>query len=115
MSRQEVIDNIMVKYGDYGMAEDVLEEMISSGEREGFTYRMIYNGIRMMLGDQSGREELFSAADMAEMLGISEGEAIQQIEEMRVEIEAAGENPDDYFRKCEPVQRFVLPPTKYLS
>jgi len=115
MTRQDVINNIMIKYSDCGVTEDVLEEMISSGEQEGFTYRMIYNGIRMMLGDQSGREELFSAADMAEMLGISEEEAMQQIEEMRTEVEAAGKNPDDYFKKCEPVQRFVLPPTKYLS
>lgn len=115
MKKQDVINNIMASYRDCGMTEEVLEGLISSGEKQGFSYQTIYTGIRMMLGEQNGREELFSAAEVAEALGMTEDEVIQEIEQLNREIVEAGENPDQYIKKCDPVQRFVIPPSKYLS
>lgn len=115
MTKQEVINNITANYSVYGVSGEWIEEQIRGGEREGFSYQTIYTGLRMALGSQFGREELFTVSEMAEALGATEDEIIQQIEEMKGELEAAGEDVSDYIKQRRPAQRFIIPPGKYLS
>lgn len=106
MTRQDVINNIMASYKDCGVTLYQVEALVKSGELEGFSYRTIYTGLRMALGMEHGRNEKFTIGEVSEALGITEEEAMQEIERLGIEtVQTVG----------EPVSRFVLPPTKYLS
>lgn len=115
MTKQDVINNIMANYGDLGITLEEVEGVIASGEQRGFSYQTIYTGIRMSLGEVTGREELFTPAEIAEAMGISEDDVIREVEQSYREMAAAGENPEQYIKKCGTVQRFVIPPGRYLS
>lgn len=65
MTREDVINNIMVNYQEYGIDREWMEESIRSGEEQGFSYQTIYTGLRMALGSVTGQEELFTVAEMA--------------------------------------------------
>ena len=112
MTRQDVINNIMANYGRYGMDRETIEQQIRSGEAEGFSYQTIYTGLRMALSGAFGTDEYFTPAEMAEALGKTEEEIIQQIEQMKEDIVAMGLNPSDYVHEVAPEEkrRFVLPP-----
>lgn len=117
MSREDVIVNMMSNYGRYGLTLEWLEEQIRSGEKHGFSYQTIYTGLRMAMGNVTEQEELFSVGDMAEAFGVTKEEIIQQIEELRGELEAAGEDPGQYFREVDrdKIQRFTILPGGLLS
>lgn len=112
MTREDVINNIMVNYQEYGIDRDWLEESIRSGEEQGFSYQTIYTGLRMALGSATGQEELFTVAEMAEALGEPEEEIIRQIEELTGELQEAGEDTEQYFRRYDTgeAHRFLIPP-----
>lgn len=112
MTREDVINNIMVNYEEYGIDREWLEESIRSGEEQGFSYQTIYTGLRMALGSATGQEELFTVAEMAEALGESEEEIVHQIEELTGELQEAGEDMEQYFRRYDTgaVHRFLIPP-----
>lgn len=112
MSRQDVINNIMASYGRFGVTVDLIEEDIRSGEEQGFSYLTIYTILRMALASAFGTEEYFTPAELAEALGMTEEEVIQEIERMRENIAAMGLNPDDYTYKIdsEDKKNFILPP-----
>jgi hypothetical protein len=117
MSKEDVIINIMSNYGRYGVTMEWLEEQIWGGEQQGFSYQAIYTGLRMALSSTTDHEELFSVGDMAEAFGVTEEEIIQQIEELRGEMEATGIDTNQYFKRIEPgrIQRFIIPPGGLLS
>ncbi|MEY8356511.1 hypothetical protein AALB39_24610 [Lachnospiraceae bacterium 54-53] len=117
MSREDVIINIMSNYGKYGVTLEWLEESIRGGEQKGFSYQTIYTGLRMALSSNTDHEELLSVGDIAEALGVTEEEIIQQIEELRGEMKAGGIDTDQYFKRIEPwrIQRFIIPPGGLLS
>lgn len=111
MTRKDVINNIMVNYGPYGVDIETIEEQIKSGEAQGFSYQTIYTGLRMALGKAFGVEEHFTPGELAEAFGVSEEEIIQEIEAMRENLAIMGLNPDDYARErsAEERQQFILP------
>lgn len=111
MTRKDLLNNIMVNYGPYGVDRETIEEEIKSGEAQGFSYQTIYTGLRMVLGRVFGVEEHFTPAELAEALGVSEEEIIREIEDMRENISDMGLDPDDYAREIKPSerQRFILP------
>lgn len=117
MLREDVIINIMSNYGKYGITLEWLEEQIRSGECQGFSYQTIYTGLKMALSSCTDHEALFSVGDIAEALGVTEGEIIQQIEVLKEEMEAAGEDPDLYFKRIAPerIRRFIIPQEGLLS
>lgn len=117
MLREDVIINIISNYGKYGMTLEWLEEQIRSGECQGFSYQTIYTGLKMALSNTTDHEALFSVGDIAEALGVTEEEIIQQIEVLKEEMKTAGENPDLHFKRIEPerIQRFIIPPGGLLS
>lgn len=117
MTKSDVINNLLSTYSKYGFAWEDIEEVIANGEKEGFSYRTIYNGIRMALARITGEHELFTVSDIAEAIGATEEEVINQVEKMRAELIEKGENPDEYFPEVKPldIQSFVIPPEKYTS
>jgi len=112
MNREDVINNIMSTYGKYGFTRESIEEQVKSGERHGFSYQTIYTGLRMSLGGVTGEREHFTVAEMSEAFGETEEEIINQIEAMKTQLEAAGENVKDYVTEIKPEdrQRFLIMP-----
>ena len=47
MTRNEVLDKLLSKYGKYGYTRLKISGLIKDGEKHGFSYTMIYNGLRM--------------------------------------------------------------------
>lgn len=110
MTKQDVINNIMASYRNHGVSLEWLEEMICSGEEQGFSYQTIHTGLKMALGSSTGEQELFTVSEVAEALGTTENEIIQQIEKIRGEMEGAGEDTEKYFKQTGAMQRFIIPP-----
>ncbi len=102
MSREDVINNIMASYGDYDIPLDWLEEIIITREQKGLSYRAIYNIIRMGIGTETGTREVFTVAETAEALGISEEKVIDVLEQLNREAEAAGKGKDYHYKRIEP-------------
>jgi len=101
MTREMVIQNIMNNYSQYGITEDTIIPLIDSGEKQGFSYDLIYLGIKMELCKLAGEEFYCTSDDMARAFGISDDEMNKIIKESRQELIEAGENPDDYFREVQ--------------
>ena len=103
MGFQEALNRLYSKYGKYGFSKDFLAEQLRNGIMEhGFSVNVSYNGLRMILAQETGEHELFSVADVAEATGETPEWVIEQIENYREELAAAGENPDNYFVSVEP-------------
>ena len=66
MTRNEVLDKQLSKYGKYGYTRLKISGLIKDGENHGFSYTMIYNGLRMALSNATGEHEYFSLQDMME-------------------------------------------------
>ena len=72
MTRQDVINNIMASYGDFDIPLEWLEDLINICREKGFSYQAAYNRIRMEIGTATGTKEIFTTAETAEALGVSE-------------------------------------------
>ncbi len=71
---------------------------------------------RMMLGLNSfTSQELFSQRDVAEMLDVSEQEAVEQIEKAKSELLEQGEDMSKYIISEPKRQKFILSPQKWTS
>lgn len=107
MDREMVIQNLVTNYGAYGITREILEPLIDSGLKEGFSYDLIYFGIKAELCKLAGEEFYCTSSDMARAFGVSEDEMNRIIEEAREELLASGENPDEYFKTVE-TTRFMM-------
>ncbi len=97
----------MNNYGKYGITEDTIIPLIDSGEKQGFSYDLIYLGLKMELCKLAGEEFYCTSDEMTRAFGVSNDEMNRIINEARQELTEAGENPDDYFREVE-VHRFMM-------
>lgn len=107
MTREIIIQNIMNNYSQYGITQDMVEEVIDIGLEGGMSYDMIYLDICRRISEITGEEFVCSASDMARAYGVSDEEMEKIIEDARQELIEAGEDPDEYFREV-PVQRFMM-------
>lgn len=107
MNRETLIQNILTNYGSYGITREFIEPLIDSGIAEGFTYDLIYLGLKAELSKLAGEEFFCTSEDMAKAIGVTIDEMDRIIEESREELVAAGEDPDEYFRQVT-VQRFMM-------
>lgn len=103
MTREDILNNVKNKYGNLGLDMDTIVKIIDSGEAKGFTYSMIYTGIRMAIAEEFGIDERFFPEEVAEILGVSEKEAKRQMIELNSE--GTAEN--------HKAQQFVIPPSYY--
>lgn len=107
MDRQTVMQNIMNNYGKFGITKDMIIPLIDSGVEQGFSYDLIYLGLKMELCKLAGEEFYCTSSDMARAFNVSNEEMDRIIEEAREELIEAGEVPDEYFREV-PVHRFMM-------
>lgn len=107
MTRELIIQNIMINYGKYGITPDMVNEVIDAGIGGGMSYDLIYLDTMRRISEITGEEFLCSSSDMARAMGVSEEEMARMIDEARKELIEEGEDPDEYFREV-PVQRFMM-------
>jgi hypothetical protein len=106
MTRELLVQNIMVNYKKYGVTEKMINDLIDSGIAAGQNYDGIYLGIKLALSKLYNEEFYCTSSEMAKAFGISEDEMDQLIEESRKELIATGKNPDEYF--------WTTPSTKFM-
>ena len=107
MDRETVIQNIMNNYGKYGIAIDMVEEVIGAGIEGRMSYDLIYLDICRRISEITGEEFVCSASDMARAYGVSLDEMEKIISDAREELIESGVDPDEYFWEV-PVQRFIM-------
>ncbi len=102
MTFNTALENLVSKYGKYGYDREFLSEQLKDGiMNQGFSVNMTYNGLRMVLAQETGEHELFSIEDVMEITGESREWVVSQIEQSREELIAAGKDLDDYFKPVE--------------
>lgn len=105
---ENAVTAIWKRYRTYGIQRDFIKDLMKTGmEEDGLTLRSVYNGMRMSLGTTFGVHETFTVEDVMDITGESREEVLQRIEEMREEVAARGENPDDYAKPVEVPPRSV--------
>lgn len=107
MDRQTVIQNIINNYSQYGITEETIIPLIDSGVEQGFSYDLIYLGLKMELCKLAGEEFYCTSSEMARAFGVSNEEINECIKEARQELIECGENPDEYFREVK-ATRFMI-------
>ena len=90
MTFREALSNLYSKYGKYGFEREFLSDQLRNGIMEhGFSVNTSYNGLRMILAQETGEHEYFSLEDVMEITGESREEILDRIEEFREELAAA--------------------------
>lgn len=109
MTMKTALDNLVLNYGNKcGKTRDDFFRMIKSGvENYGLSVRACYLGIKMIAAQETGEEEYFTSADVAEMTGESVEEVNARIEEMMSYTESYGMNHDSII-SSEPPVRFMM-------
>lgn len=116
MTIEEAADELMATYARFGIDRREIVRLMRSGiENYDLTIGAVFNGCRMMLSEQFHTQELFSQRDIAEMLEISEEEAVERIEEAKAEVLEQGENLSKYIISEPQHQKFILSPQKWTS
>lgn len=99
MDKNTIINNLLANYGKYGITKAELEPIIDDGiQNYDLSLEAIYSGLRMSLASAFNEHELFTMADVMAITGETKEELAKRIEQYRVELLTAGENPDDYFK-----------------
>ncbi len=107
MDRETVIQNLVNNYGKHGLTREIIEPLLDDGIRSGFTYDYMYLQLDCELSERYGEEFICTSRDMARAFNISEEEVNRMIVESREELDAKGEDPDDYFRITQS-QKFMM-------
>lgn len=116
MTIEQAADKLMATYARFGIDRREIVRLMRSGiENYSLTIGAVYNGCRMMLSEQFHTQELFSQRDIAEMLDISDQEAVEQIEKAKAELLEQGENLSKYIISEPQHQKFILSPQKWTS
>lgn len=98
MTRELLVQNILVNYGKYGVTEELIAPIVDGSYKDGMSYDLIYLNLCREISEMVGEEFICTSSDMARAFGVSEEEINKLVEESIEEIKAKGENPDDYFR-----------------
>lgn len=108
MTMKTALDNLVLNYGNKcGKTRDDFFRMIKSGvENYGLSVRACYLGLKMICAKETGEEEYFTSADVAELTG-------ETIEEVNARIEEIQANPGLYGMSlndisCESPLRFMM-------
>ena len=72
------IQYLVERYSE--LPEDLIRELVQGGLDAGVSPRAVEVGIRVAVGEVTGREELFTVDDLAAVLGCSRAEAVAEME-----------------------------------
>lgn len=117
MNRRDIVINLLITYGKYGVTKDVIDSAIDDGIKNyDMTLDGVYTGLRMSLAKVFNEQEYFTIEDVMSITGETREEVAERIQEMLKDVKATGENPDDYAVEInkENVQRFIIP-SNFLS
>ena len=92
MTMKTALDNLMCNYGcKYGVSREWFYNMLKSGiDNYGFSVRAAYVGVKMVLAELTGEQEVFTSADVAEITG----ETIEQVNSRIEDLQSQGIYPD---------------------
>lgn len=110
MTMKQALDNLCLNYGKYGMSRSDFQKMIKSGVEEyGLSVRACYLGIKMIASQETGEEEFFTSADVAEMTGETIEEVNARIDEIKRDPVSHGFTFEDMtdIKPIEPI-RFTM-------
>lgn len=109
MTMKQALDNLVLNYGNRcgKSRSDFLKLMKSGIENYGLSVRACYLGIKMIASQETGEEEFFTSADVAEMTGESIEEVNARIEDMIAHPTSYGMNPESII-SSEPPVRFMM-------
>ena len=111
MTLIDAVNNLYSTYGKYGLDKGKIWMLICDGMKNyGLSVETCYNGLRMTLGREYNEQELFSSDEVAEMLGVSKEEILQEIEKCKIELEAKGEDTSRYFIPVQNSFTFLYQP-----
>lgn len=86
MTVKTALDNLMYNYGKYGVSREIFADMLKSGiDKHGFSVRAAYTGIKMVMSEVTGEQELFTSEDVAEITGETVEEVNKRIEDLRAQ------------------------------
>ena len=108
MTVNDAVNNLYATYSKYGVTKEFLQEIIESGLKRGFSVRVAYNGARMCLGKETNEREYFTLDEVQELTGETREELIARAEQMRNDLRAAGEDPDDYIKEIPPADHKIM-------
>lgn len=108
MTVNDAVNNLFSTYSKYGTTKELLRNMIENGIKQGFSVGAAYNSIRMCLGKETGEREYFTLDEVQELTGETREELIARAEQMRNDLRAAGENPDDYIKEIPPADHKIM-------
>lgn len=116
MTIKEATDRLLQIYSVYGVGREFLIGLMEDGIKNyDLSVEAVFNGARMMLGQQLGVRELFSVQDVAKMLGTSEADALAEIEKAKTELLEQGADMSKYILEEPQRQNFILPAQKWTS
>lgn len=116
MTIEEAATELMKTYSRFGVDKKELIRMMKNGVRNyDLTVESTFHGLRMMLSEQFHTQELFSQRDIAEMLEVSEEEAVERIEAVKAQLIEQGEDISQYIISEPQRQKFILSPQKWTS
>ena len=116
MTIEEATGKLLQTYSAYGVRREFLIELMEDGIKNyDLSVEAVFNGARMMLGQQLGVQELFSVRDIAAMLDASEEEAAAEIEAAKAQLIEQGEDMSKYIISEPQRQKFILSPQKWTS
>lgn len=101
MTRELIIKNIMVNYGNHGITEQDVNDLIDDGLAAGQNYDGIYLGLKLAFSKIYGEEFICTSEDIAKAFNVLPEEVNDMVEQCRADLIANGENSDDYFFKHE--------------
>lgn len=105
----EAVTAILNRYARYGVDRKTVEELLKSGmDKNGFSLRASYNGIRMCLAGMYNEHENFTVEDIMDITGESREEVVCRIEEMLENVKQMGGNPDDYAKRIKAPSKSVF-------
>ena len=100
MTLIDAVNNLYSTYGKYGLDKGKIWMLICDGMKNyGLSVETCYN-----------EQELFSSDEVAEMLGVSKEEILQEIEKCKIELEAKGEDTSRYFIPVQNSFTFLYQP-----
>lgn len=99
MNRETVTQNIIQKYGKYGIAKEDIEPLIDESEKDGLSYDLIHFNLQLALADYLGLEFFeCTAREMARAFDTSDDKMLEIIKESSKELMVEESGLDDYFK-----------------
>lgn len=116
MTIEQAADELMATYARFGVDRCEIVRLMRNGiDNYDLTVESTFHGLRMVFGEQFGTLEVFTQKDIAEMLDISETEAVAEIEKAKAQLLEQGEDMSKYIISEPQRQKFILPPTRWTS